>query len=137
MGPIGTRPVVVRVHASVGYRSVQFEYAKQLQPPLFPAPADTDSGDTILSSSLVFPVPRINESGDLTFGVSGEYVFVQPGGGRGTEDKFPIDKHPFVSPIDVIDKYPGPYGDPEVDVTWQWNLRSVDARLLGSYGILG
>src|SRR4051812_40541949 len=55
MGPAGTAPVVARVHAPYGVRTVEFAYAKQDAPPLMPAAADTNSGDTILSEGHTFP----------------------------------------------------------------------------------
>ncbi len=136
MGPAGTAPWVVRVHAPYGVREVEFEYAKDRIPPLYPAQADTASGDVLLTSSLDFPTPTPRENGDLVFGVAGRYAFVQPDGGRGTEDTYPIDRMPYVSAIDAIVNYPPPTNDPERDYDWRWNSDSVDSRFLSSYGIL-
>lgn len=137
MGPVGTAPVVLRVHAPIGYRESEFSYAKDRVPPLFPAPANTTSGDIILTSELGFPVPRPNTNGDITFGVTGRYTFVQPAEPRGTESEFPIDKHPFISTLDILHTLPPPSGDAYKDMLWTWNSDSVDARLLCSYDILG
>jgi hypothetical protein len=136
MGPVGTPPVLARVHAPYGIRKAEFEYARDRVPPPVPAPADSDSGDTILSAEYVFPTPRVNANGSLTYGVKGELVFVQPLDGRGTESEFPMSLHPFVSPLDAVHTKPGPSGDGEDDLTWQWNSKSYDMRTLGSYGIL-
>ncbi len=137
MGAAGVAPAVVRVHAPIGFRKVNFEYAKDRVPPIFPAQADTDSGDTVLTSTLNFPTPALQTNGDLTFGVAGEYVFVQPLGGRSTEDKYPIDKHPYVSIIDAMHTLPHPTPYEVENEMWCWNSQDIDARLLGSYGILG
>lgn len=136
MGAAGTAPVLARVHASYGIREAEFSYAKDRVPPVVQAPADTDSGDTLLSAEYTFPTPRPNDNGGLTFGVKGRLVYVQPLGGRGTESEFPMSKHPYVSPIDAMHTLPPPSGDPEEDVEWQWNSGSFDMKLLGSYGII-
>jgi hypothetical protein len=137
MGAVGTAPVVRRVHAPIGYRQSEFSYAKDRVPPLFPAMANTTTGDLILTSELGFPTPRPNTNGDLTFGVTGRYTFVQPSEPRGTESEFPIDKHPYVSALDILHTLPPPTGEPDKDMFWTWNSDAVDARLLCSYDILG
>jgi len=138
MGPAGTAPVVARVHAPYGVREFSFEYAKDRIPPLFPAQATTDSGDTILASVIQFPTPRPNHNGDLTYGVSGTYSYVQPLGGRSTEDGFPIDKLPFVSAIDVLEAMPPPKGSDMIEnMNWRWNVSDIPAPLMCSYTIVG
>lgn len=137
MGPAGTAPAKFRVHAPVGYRTFEFEYAKDNTPPLYPAMADTDSGDTFLGAELGFPTPRINDGGWLTFGVEGRYTFVQPEGGRSTEDSFPIDRYPFVTSLDALHTLPPPVGDGLGLAGWTWNSQDIAASLTQSYDIVG
>lgn len=143
MGPAGTPPVVARVHAPVGYREVNFAYAKSGGPPLMPAAADTQSGDTILSEQHEFPAPGVGQDGRLMFGVRGSFLYVQPYGGRTPEDSFPIDAHPFPSPVDALgefdmsglDNVPASFMSRTIHGTY--NQQVVDSRLLSSYKIIG
>lgn len=137
MGPAGTAPTVVRVHAPYGLRRSRFASSKQYAPPIFPAPADTETGDVILQSNIHFPLPEPSADGVTVFGVSGEYLFVQPGDGRSTEDTFPMDKHPYPTAVDRIDQLPPPSGDTVDDMTWHWNCSYYDVRILGGYDLLG
>lgn len=137
MGPAGTAPAVVRVHAPYGLRRSQFTSQKVGQPPLFPPQADTTSGDKILTSDLVFTTPVPMPDGKLLFGVSGEYVYVQPLGGRGPDSTYPIDRHPYPTLINRLTALPPPTGDSIDDMTWQWNCDFVDARILCSYDLFG
>lgn len=137
MGPAGTAPSVVRVHAPYGVRRSRFRAEKENQPPLFPPQADTDSGDVILHSEVAFPAPAPNPDGRLVFAVSGEYTFVQPLGGRGPDNTYPIDRHPFPTAVDRIGSLPPPGVDTLDDSTWWWNCEYIDARLLCSYNLLG
>jgi hypothetical protein len=135
MGPAGTAPVQVRVHAPVGYRTIRYRAASKRTPPLVPAPADTTGGDTLLTSSITFPTPAPQEDGSLMFGVQCEYTFVQPEGGRGTEDTFPMDKHPYLTLIDAIELLPPPGSGIRDEVEWHWNCAFYDMRLLGTYNL--
>lgn len=134
MGPVGTPPVVVRVHAPVGMRTADFAYTKTGTPPVIPAPVDTPSGDTILSSSLNIVVARItpDDQNRMLYSISGSYLYVQPDGGRGETSQFPIDKHPFFTPLDeFITPSPGRAGEDMVRYVRDTNsLRSA-----GSEGI--
>jgi hypothetical protein len=136
MGPAGTAPAKFRVHAPIGYREFEFEYAKDNTPPLYPAQADTGTGDTFLGADIVFPTPRINDGGWLTFGVRGTYTYVQPEGGRSTEDSYPIDRYPFVTQLDALHTLPAPAGDGLQDAAWTWNSQDIAASLTQSYDIV-
>jgi hypothetical protein len=135
MGPAGTAPVQVRVHAPVGYRTVRYKAAASKTPPLLPAPADTDGGDTLLTADITMPTPAPQEDGTLLFGAACEYTYVQPGGGRGTEDTFPLGKHPFLTLMDAIATLPPPRGGLQENVDWHWNTPDYDMRLLGTYDL--
>jgi hypothetical protein len=137
MGPAGTAPSVVRVHAPYGVRRSRFAASKLYQPPLFPPAADTTSGDTILHSEITFPTPALGPEGALEFSVAGEYVYVQPDGGRDTESTFPINRHPFPTTINVLNRLRKPAADDGLDMTWHWNCDYIDARLLCSYDLFG
>lgn len=142
MGPADSPPVIVRVHAPVGYRVVEFEYAREGAPPVFPAQADTDN-DTMLASELTLPAP-IERGSSLVFGCKGRYTFVQYGneddgfGPRGTETLYPIDRHPFPSLVDLlgaVTRAASPFG--AQGAVGSYNCDTMDARYLSSYGILG
>lgn len=137
MGPEGTAPVTVRVHAPIGYRVSEFEYAKKRSPPVFPAQADTASGDKILTSDLVFPAPTADNVGILRYGVRGRYTFVQ-GTVRGTESKYQYDGHPFLNGVDVLGQLPitvvRNIKDPLLNI---WNAAFASAPSLCSYNLLG
>lgn len=149
MGAAGTAPVVARVHAPIGYREVDFEYAKQGSPPLMPAAADSHTGDTILTEDHWFPAPSLDTEGQVVYGVRGHFVYVQPLGGRGPDDTFPIDGHPFVTGVDAIPDRrfvvpprlvtPNLIGDRLVAavVDGMWNREVVDSRMLSAYRIIG
>lgn len=138
MGPAGTAPVVSRVHAPIGYRHVDFDLARDGAPPVFPAQADTTSGDVILSSDLAFPAP-MGVGAMLVFACRGRYEFVQPGEPRGTESLYPFDRHPFPSMVDalgLVDRARAPFGTQGANTTYNTG-DGVDARYLSSYGMLG
>lgn len=145
MGPVGTAPVVARVHAPYGLRTVEFGYSKVDSPPLMPAAADTHTGDTILSETHTFPAPGTNMDGHLVFGVRGTFTYVQPLGGRTPEDKFPIDAHPFPTAIDGLGEFntavlttsPGQDQFMSDAIDGRWNRDNVDARVLSAYKIIG
>lgn len=137
MGPADTVPVVIRVHAPIAFRHVDFEYVREGAPPVYPAQADTESGDVILTSELEFPAPP--DSGSLlVFGCRGHYDFVQAETVRGTEATYPIDRHPYFSQIDMlgqVDRYTVPH-DSQCG-HGNYNTDVMDGRFFGSYGILG
>lgn len=149
MGPVGTAPVVARVHAPVATRRVEFEYIKQNAPPVFPAAADTTSGDTILDETIVFPAPSMNPENQLMFGVRGVYEFVQAGDGRGPEDQFPIDSHPFPTNVDMLgqidlgsvtgtSRLRTPANNfVEKHLESSFNSQVIDSRQLMGYNIIG
>lgn len=137
MGPPGTAPIVARVHAPYGTRTETFQSAKSGMPPVFPAPADTTSGDTLLVADLEFPLPTFDQDGKPVYGVQGEYTYVQPDGGRGPEDQFPINRHPFPTMLDYLTMLPRPKNNPVYDRVFMWNTDSVDVQLLGSYSLIG
>lgn len=138
MGPEGTAPVVVRVHASFGVRTVSFDYAKQASPPLFPAIQDSQSNDILLSADLMFPAPITDGQQQLVFGVRGSYEYVQPGGGRTQGDAFPIDAHPFATKIDMLGEMQTDITNPDVNFVWgQWNQDEVDTAVLTATRIIG
>ena len=137
MGPEGTPPVQVRVHAPIAVREVEFEYTKQGGPPVFPAPGDTPSGDTILTESLTFHAPITDQSGELVYSVSGAYSYVQADGGRSEGDTFPIDRHPFLTRIDLLGAIPSPQMSPTSELfRGRWNIDGVDTTKLASYGLI-
>lgn len=145
MGPAGTPPVVVRVHAPVGYREVDFSYAKSGGPPLMPAAADTQSGDTILTEEHNFPAPTPDQDGRLLYGVAGHFTYVQPYGGRTPEDEFPIDAHPFPTQVDALGQVElsGVESLGELATVngrilhGVWNRQVVDSKVLSAYKIIG
>lgn len=137
MGPSGTAPRVMRVHAPFGVRSSVYDGAATGRPPLLPAPGDTGDGDTLMTSSYTFPIPRPNEDGSAIFGVRAEHTYVQPDGGRGAEDTFPMDKHPFPTILDMIEELPPPTGNAADDVDWHWNVAGYPMTLLGTYNLFG
>jgi len=102
MGPAGTAPVVCRVHAPFGMRFVDFAYTKTGTPPVIPSPTDTPTGDTILSSTMAITVGRLtaDDQNRMLYDIKGSYVYVQPNGGRSETSQFPLDKHPFYTPLD-------------------------------------
>jgi hypothetical protein len=105
MGPSNAAPKVLRVHAPYAIRESDFEYIKVGAPPVFPAQGDTQSGDTMLTSSLTFPAPTTDPGGYTTYGVRGSYIFVQPGSGRGPDSDYPIDLHPFPTSSMFLSSY--------------------------------
>ncbi len=137
MGAVGTAPVITRVHAPMGTRRVEFEYIRSGAPPVFPAPADTNTSDTFVSSSLVFPAPT-ETNGNLIFGVRGTYLFIQPDDGRGTESLFPVDAHPFPTLVNALGTVNPQMVDPNLfGGVNTWRTDSVDARALCGYNIMG
>lgn len=145
MGPAGTPPVVVRVHAPIGYREVDFSYAKSGGPPLMPAAADSNSGDLILTEEHNFPAPTPDQDGRLMYGVAGHFTYVQPYGGRTPEDSFPIDAHPFPTQVDALGEFDlsGVDSASELNsfhgrtIHGVWNQRVIDSTQLSAYKIIG
>jgi hypothetical protein len=136
MGPSGTAPVVVRVHAPIGFRDVEFEMIKEGMPPVFPAMADTASGDTILSGSVEIPKPFLLQNGGLRYGIKGNYSYVQPAGGRATEDVFQTGRNPYYSTLDFVELYPDAPSGVLEGQEWSWNQDGIDARTFGSYRMI-
>lgn len=104
MGPAGTAPGKIRTHAGYGVREVDFAYTKEGTPPMIPAPVNTTSGDVIVGETLTIDVarPAPNDASRMLYSIQGQYLFVQPNGGRGATDTFPLDKHPFYTPLDEM-----------------------------------
>lgn len=153
MGPAGTAPALIRVHAPLGFRTVDFEYQRVSQPPVFPAQADTNSGDVILGSKLVLPAPIESEQ-NLVFACRGQYEFVQYDVLRGPDDPYPIDRHPFPTLVDALGQLKNNGGAKLVTPDAMslasedfrkysqggptgYNTSVMDSRFLSSYGILG
>lgn len=137
MGPAGTAPIIARVHAPYATRTVKINYSKHGSPPMFPALTDTPSGDTLLAENLDLPAPIVDQQGRLVYGISGELVFVQPLGGRTQGSNFPIDRHPFPTPIDLL----GAFETPEMSFISQvlygeWNSQNVETAKLTSSGLI-
>lgn len=138
MGPTGTAPAVVRVSAPYGMREVEFEYRKQGSPPLFPAPADTTTGDVLLTADQEFPAPIPSPQGGLVYGVRGTHTYVQPLGGRAQGDTFPIDAHPIVTRVDTLGEDVTELTNPDDLVTYgQWTKDGVDTNQLTASKIIG
>ncbi len=137
MGPAGTFPKVVRVHAPYGTREAEFDYVREGAPPVFPAQADTGSGDVILSGRVTFPVPQERGS-KLVFGARGSYTFVQAAVLRGPDDPYQFDRYPFPSLVDGLGQLNprGQLGEGQGGYT-SYNTAVIDSRYLSSYGILG
>lgn len=103
MGPDGTPPHVVKVHAAFGGRTSVSKSRKRGNPPIFPAlGVDTPSGDTFLSGNLAFAtMPSGSNASQLDYAVEShnEYVQgVQPGtmnAVRGEGDVFQTGRIPF------------------------------------------
>ena len=78
MGPVGTPPKRIRVHAPIGYRTVRWAYKKRATPPFIPSMADTPSGDIFLGGDVVMNTPDLGGSqNQLDFSAAGEYSYVQ------------------------------------------------------------
>lgn len=140
MGPAGIPPKVVRVHAPYGTREVHWAGVKEGSPPLMPAAADTNSGDTILSESHRFSAPVAGMSGELVFNASGVFSYVQPDGGRGPDDEFPIDAQPYPSAVDMLGEFALP--NPSADyfskvIDGRYNREVIDNRILSAYKMIG
>ena len=115
MGPDGTPPKVIRVHAPVGYRKVQWSYKKRATPPIMPSMSDTPSGDLFLTGDLSLPVPALGGAqNQLDYVAAGEYTYVQNVSGSGARiaeysapssvsqvsamRKFQTGRHPYFTP---------------------------------------
>ncbi len=147
MGPVGTPPVMARVHAPIGYRTTEYHASKQGSPPVYPAQYDTPSGDIMLSSSVEIPGPVEDSQGKLVFGVRTVYNFVQGleyledgtlyrSGPRKTEDWFPLDKLPFLSMTDTLGAVDRQASGENQGGYNTWNAPLVDSRVLGSYRMI-
>lgn len=67
---------VIRTHGGLSMRRVTFDVSRQGRPPVIPSAQDTAT-DTLLTAvaAPIRPLPS-PQSGNLTFGVKGEYLFV-------------------------------------------------------------
>jgi len=85
MGPAGTPPKVVRVHAAIGYRRVNWAYNKRGAPPIMPSMSNTtDNNDIFLGGDLSLPVPALGgDQNQLDYVATGEYTYVQNVSGSG------------------------------------------------------
>lgn len=138
MGPAGTAPAVVRTHAPYGTRNTEFTFDKQSTPPLFPAIADTVSGDVMLGAVLVTPAPITDQQNNLVYRVRGSYHYVQPLGGRGQGDNFPIDAYPFPTRIDTLGELKPDITNPDVmTALGQWYGQHIDTTLFTGDRIIG
>ena len=68
-------PIVVRVSQPYTLRKQSFSASKDQNPPLLPGP---EAGQTLLSSTVAVPLPKIGGSGVPTYNwtVAGEYVYL-------------------------------------------------------------
>lgn len=136
IGPEGSAPVVIRTHAPIGYRRGTYKAVKSKGPPLFPAQADTLSGDIILNSSISFPTPQEGLNMDLVYGVDCDYWYCQalP---RGTEDSFPINSHAFASLVDALGVIPlnALTKNNQIVPDNTWNSPLVDSKEMQAYKI--
>jgi len=138
MGPAGTAPTIVRVHAAYGTREVGFDYIKQGSPPLIPSLTDTNSGDILLRTELTIPAPIIDQQNNLVYQTVGGYTFVQPLGGRTQNSVFPIDAHPFATKIDTLGEMEPYLSDPTLrKVDGQWSQQGIDTSILTANKIIG
>lgn len=138
MGPEGTAPAIVRVHAPYGVRAADFSYQKQASPPMFPSIVDTPSGDILLGATLNMPAPITDQQQNLVYGVRGTYEYVQPLGGRTQDDPFPIDSHPFATKVDMLGEVQINITDPNVLASFgQWNEDTVDTSILTADKLIG
>lgn len=78
-GPDGSAPRVIKTHAVVGYRTVDFDYKKRGTPPMFPTMQDTPSGDSILAGDLSFAMTVGGQQQQYGYAVKGQYGYVQNG----------------------------------------------------------
>lgn len=103
MGPVGTPPVVVRVHSPYTTRTSDWRYSKGGSPPLVPSPGDTASGHTFMGGSMALAAPggASGSDGALMFHAKGSYDFVLPQHAT-VDGKIYFDAHPWVSGIDLL-----------------------------------
>jgi hypothetical protein len=87
-GPEGASPVLVKVHAEIGYRTTDLSATKFGAPPAMPAACDTLSGDRLLTSEYSFAVPQLSADQDnYIYRTDMRYTYVQGslrGSGGGT-----------------------------------------------------
>jgi len=133
MGPVGTPPVKVRMHAPYTMRNSNFSYVRSKTPPAVPMPADTPSGHTYLGGHIEVPAPSVDSQASIIYTVKGSYSFVLPADLR-EGGKIMFDRHSHRSIVDFLGYF---YlnTDPKVDDTW--NFPSLDLNYLASSRILG
>ena len=88
---------VIRLHGGFGLRHLNFNAAREGRPPVIPPMQNTVGGtDTFLSGSFAtaLPVPIPNASG-YSWGMSGDYTFVQLTPRVVGTDTFPVGSYPF------------------------------------------
>lgn len=69
---------VIRVHAPVAYRVVDWDILKDGSPPLIPAHITTPSGDEPLASSITAVMPVGDSQTSFAYLMRGRYTYVQP-----------------------------------------------------------
>lgn len=86
---------VIRLHGGIATRTVNWSASRGGRPPLIPAAADTN-GDTLLSSTIVPTLPRVNaQARSYDWSVSGTYVYVQNTPRVPGVNAFPAGNHPY------------------------------------------
>jgi len=100
-GPDGSAPRIIKTHASIGMRKMEFSTSKSGAPPWVPAIAtNTQSGDIFLGGTINAPLPEISSNqSEMIYAMHGSYMFVQPGAPRGVNDVFDTSEYPFQLPL--------------------------------------
>lgn len=102
-GPDGSAPVLVKVHAEIGYRTTDVTAAKFGAPPVLPAACDTPSGDMILGCSYDYFMPQISPNQDsYIYRADAKMTYVQGSlRGSGGSSTFQTIDYPYH--MDLID----------------------------------
>lgn len=93
-------PFVVRLHQPYTIRKQTFDATKEQTPPVMPAPDTGEFADTLISSTMVIPMPQLNQTStpSFTYTVGGEHIYL----GRipySTSTGFPAGLWPFKSEL--------------------------------------
>ena len=94
---VGEDPVeIVRVHAPVGYRTVDWKIHKRGNPPVCPNPNYSGTGNDVLCETAVdVNMPGLTVEGALyDWNVKGSYTYIQRTA-RQASDGFPTGNYPF------------------------------------------
>lgn len=126
-GPIGTSPVVARIHAPFTTRTTSGSAVKKNAPPLIPAPANTATGHIFIGGSIDLPAPNVTGTPQQLYGVKYTYNFLVPThikiAGAG---KLLFDSHPYMSGVDILgnippDVNPANNTDANAKMGYMWN----------------